>query len=107
MYREERRICYSNTELIDALALYCKSEDRDFDFDQSASFTFSNSPDLRVKVANWKCHGNVAEFPEPEIANALVMFSKTLGIPLPKRATKSLEFAHNNVVFVMQIEHDA
>lgn len=107
MYREERRICYTSTELMDALALYCKSEDREFNFDQSARFTFSNTPCVKVRVANWNCRDGGLEFPEPEIASALVMFSKTLGIPLPKKATKSLEFVRDNIVIVMHLEHGA
>lgn len=107
MHREERRICYSNAELMDALALFCEHEHRTFNFDHSASFTFSNSPALKVRVANWNNQADGVEFPEPEIETALVLFSKTLGIPVPKKATKSLEFARDNIIFVMHIEHEA
>ena len=107
MYREERRICYTGTELIDALALYCKSNDRPFNFDQTARFTFTNLPCLKVRIANWNCSDGGLEFSEPEIVSALVILSKTLGIPLPKKATKTLEFIRDNIVLVMHLEHDA
>lgn len=103
MHREERRIFFTNAELIQGLALFCDASHRIFNFDKQARLLFRTTPTVAVRVSDEQSDVEPIEFPEAEIAAALIMVSKAIGIPLAKRAEKTIELVEESIVFVLRL----
>lgn len=106
MCREERRITFSNLELLDALAFFCETSHQYFPYSNAADLTFSQAEELVTTVCEPAKGAQSSEFMESEIAVALILHCKHLGIPIARRAQKSLEVLNNNIVFVMKITEE-
>ena len=100
---EERRLIFSNAELIEALRLFCEQSGRKFGFDRQADLSFSNSSALSVELTDRAGVEKPILFHETEIAVALILLAKALKIPIAKRAEKTLEIAPDKIIFVMTL----
>ena len=103
MCTEERRIMFTNDELIEALQLFCRQSGRDCKFDQRSRLLFGNSPNLSVLVTGGQTDGKETLFHESEIAASLLLFAKKLNVPIARRARKSLELSQDKIAFVMTV----
>ena len=103
MATEERRIIFSNSELIEALLLFCIQSKRDLSFSRNKQLSFGNSPNLSVTASGTGSTGKEMLFHENEIAAALILFANKLNIPIAKKARKSIELSQGKVVFVLTI----
>jgi len=93
---ESRVVSFSNAEVIEALVAYCEKADRPVPPGGIKELTFSNDKEVKVTV---QPHGQAPPFSvyENEIAVALILFCNRNGIPVARRAIKSLQVAQDTV----------
>jgi hypothetical protein len=96
MPTESRVVSFSNAELIEAVAAYCQQTKRALPPGGIKGLTFSNDKEIKVTVQPM---GDVPSFSlyETEAAVALILFCNTKGIPIARRAIKSLQVAQDTV----------
>ena len=102
MCREERRIYFSNPELVDAISMFCKASGRIFPFDRSSDMSFKNASQIVVRISTEHPEPRSLEFFETEIAAGLIMLCQQKGIPVARKSLKSLELSHGHIIFVMR-----
>ncbi len=93
---ETRVVRFSNAELIEAIVDYCEKTNRPLPPGGIKGLSFSNNNEIKVTV---QPDGQAAPFSfyENEIAVALILFCNKKGIPVARRALKSLQVAQDTV----------
>jgi hypothetical protein len=96
MATESRVVTFTNSEIIEALLHFCETTKRPVPEGGVRQFKFSN--DQQVAVTLEPVTGtNVITFHESEIAAALILYCRKLGIPVARRAAKSLQVGVDTV----------
>lgn len=103
MPTEERKITFSNIELIDALTLLCRAAKEDFPFHRQANICMTGTVNLEVTVTDPNGGDSTRVFSNSEVAVALMMLCRKDKIPLPRRAEKSLEKADSGITLVVKL----
>jgi hypothetical protein len=96
MPNESRVVSFSNTEAISALVDYCAKTDRELPQGGIKRLAFSNDGEIRV-TAEFDGGPPSIHFYENEVAVALIMLCNKKGIPVPRRAVKSLQVTQDAV----------
>jgi hypothetical protein len=96
MPNETRSLSFSNAEAIAALTEYCASTKRELPKGGIKRLSFSNDAEIKV-TAEFEGGPPAIRFYENEVAVALIMFCNKKGIPVPKRATKSLQVTQDSI----------
>jgi hypothetical protein len=93
---ESRVLCFSNAEVIEAIVNYCEKTHRTLPLGGIKGLNFSNDKEIKVTVQS---EGQMAtlSFYENEIAAALILYCNKKGIPIARRALKSLQVAQDIV----------
>ena len=93
---ESRVVSFSNAEVIEAILDYCEKINRALPPGGIKGLSFSNNKEFKVTV---QPGGQAAPFSfyENEIAAALILFCNKRGIPVARRALKSLQVAQDTV----------
>jgi hypothetical protein len=96
MPTESRVISFSNTEAVEAIVDYCEKTNRSVPAGGVKGLTFSNDKEIKVTV---QPHGQAPPFglSEHELAAALILFCNKKGIPVARRALKSLQVGLDTV----------
>jgi hypothetical protein len=95
MPTESRILTFSNTEAIDALQEYCGATKRELPKTGIKRLTFANETEIRV-TAEFDGPAPI-HFYENEVAVALIMLCTKRGIPVARRAVKSLQIAQDSI----------
>ncbi len=107
MPREDRRIYFDYDETYKAIFALCVQ--KDFKKPQPGTVkAVESQPDgtgkVSVRFANaLDATSSTEEYTNDFLAAALMLYCRTLGIPLPKSAQKSVELSANTVVLRVQI----
>jgi hypothetical protein len=96
MPTETRILGFSNAEAIDALVEFCAATKRELPKGGIKQLTFSNDAEVRV-TAEFEGGAPPIRFYENEVAVALIMLCNKRGIPVARRAIKSLQIAQDSV----------
>ena len=96
MPSESRSVSFSNAETIDALVEYCAKADRELPQGGIKRLAFSNEGEIRV-TAEFDGGPPPIHFYENEVAVALIIYCNKKGIPVPRRAVKSLQVSQDTV----------
>ncbi len=101
---ESRRIIFAGPEILEALADFCVKAER-------------RMPDSKVKQIQYERDGPIgvilefeeenvpkASFYKNEVAAALIMYCNKRGIPVARRAKKSLEITRDSVALHLVID---
>jgi len=96
MPTESRILTFSNAEAIDALLEYCAATKRELPKAGIQRLVFSNDAEIRVS-AEFEGDAPPIRFYENEVAVALIMLCNKRGIPVARRAIKSLHIAQDSV----------
>jgi hypothetical protein len=93
---ESRVVSFSNAEVIEAIVAYCEKADRPVPPGGIKGLTFSNDKEVKLTV---QPHGQAPPFNffEHEIAAALILYCNKKGIPVARRAIKSLNVAQDTI----------
>ena len=93
---ESRALTFSNAEVIEAIVDYCARAKRALPAGGIKGLASSNDTEIKVTV---QPHGQDASFSfyEHEIAVALILLCNKKGIPVARRAIKSLQVAEDLV----------
>ncbi len=96
MPEEARVVSFSNAEAIEAIVDYCEKINRALPPGGINGLTFSNEKEVKVTVHP---QGQAPSFSlyEHERAAALIMFCNKKGIPVARRALKSLQVTQDKV----------
>ena len=107
MPREDRRIYFDYEETYKALFALCIQ--REFKkppagIIKAIEVHADDSTRLTVQIDNPLEHlSNRVEYSRDFLAAALMLFCRSLGVPLPKAAQKSVEFNYGTVILRVQI----
>jgi hypothetical protein len=93
---ESRVVSFSNAELIEAIIDYCKMTKRALPPGGIKGLSFSNVKEIKVTVQP-DGEGSAFSFFENEIAVALILLCNKKGIPIARRALKSLQVGQDTV----------
>jgi hypothetical protein len=96
MPNESRVINFSNSEATDALVEYCVSTKRELPKGGIERLGFSNDAEIKV-TAEFKGGAPAMSFYQNEVAAALIQYCGKKGIPVARRAVKSLLVAQDTV----------
>ena len=96
MPNETRTLSFSNGEAMGALMDYCASTKRELPKGGIKRLTFSNDDEIKV-TAEFEGGAPSMSFYEHEVAVALIMLCNKKGIPVPKRAAKSLQVSQDSI----------
>ena len=96
MPNESRVISFSNTEAIDALVEYCAATKRELPKGGITRLGFSNDTEIKV-TAEFTGDAPPISFYQNEIAAALIFYCNQKGIPVARRALKSLQVSQDAV----------
>ncbi len=96
MPNESRVISFSNTEATDALVEYCVATKRELPKGGIERLGFSNDAEIKV-TAEFKGGAPSISFYQNEVAAALIYYCNKKGIPVARRALKSLQVAQDAV----------
>jgi hypothetical protein len=96
MPNESRTLSFSNSEAMGALMDYCASTKRELPKGGIKRLTFSNDDEIKV-TAEFEGGAPSIRFYEHEVAVALIMLCNKKGIPIPKRAAKSLQVSQDSI----------
>jgi hypothetical protein len=96
MPTESRILTFSNPEAIDALQEYCGATKRELPKTGIKRLTFANETEIRV-TAEFDGGPQPLHFYENEVAVALIMLCTKRGIPVARRAVKSLQIAQDSI----------
>jgi hypothetical protein len=92
---ETRVLSFSNAEVIEAIVDYCEKTNRTLPPGGIKGLNFSNDKEIKVTVQS---EGQATlSFYENEIAAALILLCNKKGIPIARRALKSLQVAQDIV----------
>jgi hypothetical protein len=100
---ESRVVTFSNVEVIEAIVAYCEKADRPLPPGGIKGLTFSNDKEVKVTA---QPHGQAPPISlyEHEIAVALILFCNRKGIPVARRAIKSLHVEQDTVSLRLVIQ---
>src|SRR5579864_5980706 len=96
MPNESRVISFSNAEAIDALIDYCVAAKRDMPAGGIKRLVFSNDTEIKV-TADFNGGAPSISFFQNEVAAALIYYCNKKGIPVARRAVKSLQVAQDTI----------
>ena len=102
MPNESRVISFSNAEAIDALVDYCSTNKRELPKGGIKRLSFSNDSEIRV-TAEFDNGAPSISFYENEVAVALILRCNKKGIPVPRRAAKSLQVTQDSVALQLSM----
>jgi len=102
MPNETRALSFSNAEAMGALTEYCASTKRELPRGGIQRLSFSNDTEIKV-TAEFDGGAPPIRFYEHEVAVALIMLCNKKGIPVPKRATKSLSVEHDSIALNLSL----
>ncbi len=102
MPNETRTLSFSNAEAVGALTEYCASTKRELPKGGIKRLTFSNDTEIKV-TAEFDGSAPPIRFYEHEVAVALIMLCNKKSIPIPKRATKSLQVGHDTIDLLLSM----
>jgi len=93
---ETRAVSFTNAEVIEALEEYCERTKRPLPAGGIKSLSFTNEKEIEVTMTP---NGSAPpiHFGENEIAVALIVFCNKKGIPIARRALKSLQVVQDSV----------
>lgn len=107
MPREDRRIIFEFQETYKALYAMCVQKDLKKPPPGMVGAVAQHPTDIAkvlVRIENsFDGSSQDIEFARDFLAAALMLYCRTLHIPLPKSATKSVEFSPDNVILRVQI----
>lgn len=102
MPTEIRTITFTNAEIREAIARYCLKTGRAINPSAVSELTFSNEGELSASFR--QTPGSPAlTFKESEIAAAVLLHCKEHGIPIARRAIKSLQVAKDAVLLQLTL----
>ena len=93
---ETRAVSFTNAEVIEALEQYCERTKRPLPSSGIKDLTFSNGKEIGVTITP-NGSAPAIHFGENEIAVALIVFCNKKGIPIARRALKSLQVLQDSV----------
>ena len=96
MPNESRVISFSNAEAIDALVDYCAAAKREMPNGGIKRLVFSNDAEIKV-TAEFNGDAPSISFFQNEVAAALIFYCNKKGIPVARRALKSLQVAQDTI----------
>jgi len=96
MPNESRVISFSNAEAIDALVEYCAATKRELPKGGVNRLVFSNDTEVKV-TAEFSGGTPSISFFQNEVAAALIFYCNKKGIPVARRAVKSLQVAQDTI----------
>jgi hypothetical protein len=99
---ETRTISFSNAEAITALTDYCASTKRELPRGGITRLGFSNDTEIKV-TAEFDGGASPIRFYENEVAVALIMLCNKKSIPVPRRATKSLQVSNDTIALLLSL----
>lgn len=102
MPTETRVVTFSNAEAIDALVDYCGKINRELPQAGIKRLTFSNDSEIKVTL-EFDAGAPAIRFYENEIAVALILFCNKKGIPVARRAIKSLQVGQDTIALHLAI----
>ncbi len=102
MPNETRTLSFSNAEAVGALTEYCASTKRELPKGGIKRLTFSNDTEIKV-TAEFDGSAPPIRFYEHEVAVALIMLCNKKGIPVAKRATKSLQVMNDAIALNLSL----
>jgi len=102
MATESRVVTFTNTEVIEALLEFCAQSNRPAPEGGVRQITFSNDRQVKLMLEPEKGDAPLS-FYEHEVAAALILFCRKTGIPIPRRAAKSLQVAPDSVALHLTI----
>ena len=97
MPTEIRTITFTNAEIKEAIAHYCVKTGRIATYNGVIGLSFSNDGELAATFQPTSSAPAVT-FKENEIAAAVLLHCKERGIPIARRAVKSLQVAKDTVL---------
>ena len=86
---ELRKIVFSTKETIEALRMFCKSAGQDFPHGDSFEIAVIRGEQIKVELKN--AGGVLRTFNSREVVVSLMQLCRHLSIPVPKRASKSID----------------
>ncbi|GAB4525092.1 MAG: hypothetical protein Tsb0010_08870 [Parvularculaceae bacterium] len=101
MPAELRKIVFSTQETIEALRKYCKAAGEDFPHGDGFDIAVVKGDQVKVELKN--AGGVVRSFNSREVAVGLMQLCKELDVPVPKRATKSVDVHDRRVALRLRI----
>ncbi|HXP74980.1 MAG TPA: hypothetical protein VN823_12620 [Stellaceae bacterium] len=96
MPTETRVVSFSNAEVIDSLVDYCEKTNRELPQSGIKRLAFSNDSEIKV-TAEFDGGAPPMRFYENEVAVALILFCNKKGIPVARRAIKSLQIGQDTI----------
>ncbi len=102
MPNETRTLSFSNAEAMSALTEYCASTKRELPKGGIKRLTFSNDSEIKV-TAEFDGGAPPIRFYGHEVAVALIMLCNKKSIPIPKRATKSLQVGQDTIELLLSM----
>ena len=101
---ESRIVSFSNAEVIEAIVDYCEKTGRALPPGGIRGLSFSNIKEIKVTIQP-EGQASPVSFYENEIAVALILFCNKKGIPVARRALKSLRVAQDTVSLHLAIRN--
>lgn len=102
MPTETRVVSFSNAEAIIALVDYCEKINRELPPTGIKRLAFSNDTEIKV-TAEFDGGAPPIRFYENEVAVALILFCNKKGIPVARRAIKSLQVGQDTIALHLAI----
>jgi|SRR5579863_6726802 len=102
MATETRVVTFANSEVIEALVEFCEQAKRPLPEGGVRQLTFSNDNQVKVMLEPEK-GDSVITFHEHEVAAALILHCRKIGIPIARRAAKSLQVGQGSVALHLTI----
>ena len=96
MPNESHAITFSNAEASDALVSYCATAKRQLPNGGIKRLAFSNDAEIKV-TAEFNNGAAAITFFQNEVAAALILACNKKGIPVPKRAIKTLAIGQDSI----------
>jgi hypothetical protein len=96
MPSESRTLTFTNAEAKDALLEYCVTTKREIPSGGIRRLAFSNDDEVKV-TAEFNASAPPISFYQNEIAAALILYCNKIGIPVARRAIKTLEIAQDSI----------
>jgi hypothetical protein len=96
MPNESRIISFSKAEAIDALVDYCAAIKRELPKSGIHRLAFANDAEIKV-TAEFNGDAAAINFYQTEVAAALIFYCNEKGIPIARRAIKSLQVAQDTI----------
>lgn len=102
MPNESRVISFSNGEAMDALVQYCTATKRELPSGGIKRLVFSNDSEIKV-TAEFNAGVPSISFFQNEMAAALILYCNRVGIPVARRALKSLNVTQDSISLQLEL----